>query len=87
MSLNNNALAMASAVTVAILWMVCSALVALLPGPAMVMTGHLLHIDLSGFEWSISIYGFVTALVCWAAIGGATGWLVATLYNRFRVTD
>jgi len=83
LELNRKALANAAAVTAAVLWVICSMLVAGLPQLMMSMTGHMVHLDTQSFSWVMSIPGFLVGLVIWMVAAWATGWLIAVFYNRF----
>jgi hypothetical protein len=82
MALNANKLFLATAVVFALLWIVCSALVALIPDIMLTMTGYMVHAELETFRWSLTGAGFVGGLVLWALVPGITVWLVAAAYNR-----
>lgn len=82
--MNKMALANAAAVTVIILWIVCSALVAGLPAMMLDMSGHMLHVDMQAVGWALTPVGFVVGLVIWAVSAWVTGWLIAYFYNRFN---
>jgi hypothetical protein len=79
---NASKLFIATAVVFALLWIICSALVAVIPGPMLTMTGYMVHSELETFRWSLTGTGFVGGLVLWSLIPGITVWLVATAYNR-----
>lgn len=83
MKLQPGALALSSAVTFAVIWIVCSLLVTLLPGMMMGMTGDMIHADMDQMSWSMNFGGFVVGLVIWSLLAGVTGWLIAIFYNRF----
>ena len=72
----------ASAVAFALLWLVCSLLVILIPGAMMETTGHMVHADLTNMQWRLGLTGFVFGLIAWSVLAGLTGWLVAAIYNR-----
>jgi xanthine/uracil/vitamin C permease (AzgA family) len=82
MTLNANKLFLATAVVFAFLWIICSALVALIPGPMLTMTGYMVHSELETFSWSLTGAGFAGGLVLWALVPGITVWLIAAAYNR-----
>ena len=82
MKLDANALALSFGGATAILWVLCSAFVAITPGPMMSMTGHMLHADSSGFAWSMTGAGFLVGLICWTSWAMVAGWLVGWLYTR-----
>ena len=75
-------LALAVALATAVLWILCSAFVMLAPGPAMGVTGHMMHGDLTDFSWSLTWSGFLVGLVSWMILAAACAWLVAWTYNR-----
>lgn len=82
MELNPNKLAASIAAAFAVLWVVCSLLVALFPGSSMAVTGHMFHANLSAMTWTLTWNGFFIGLAGWAILGGIAAWLVATAYNR-----
>jgi hypothetical protein len=83
MKLEPGALAIASGATALILWAVCSLLVIALPGMMMNMTGDMMHADMGGMSWSMGVSGFIIGLVLWTLLAALTGWLIATIYNRY----
>jgi len=83
MKLNATAMANAAAATAAILWIVCSLLVVMLPGMMLSMTGHMVYLDMGAHSWVMSAYGFGFGLIIWVVLAWVIGWLVATFYNRF----
>jgi len=87
MELNKQALANAAAVTAAVLWIVCSVLVAALPGMMSNMTGHMLHLNMEPHGWILTFTGFIFGLIIWCITAWITGWLVALFYNRFLGRD
>ncbi len=74
-------LAIAAAMTTAVVWTVCSALVAFLPGSMMGLSGHMVHADLAATSWALTWTGYIAGLVIWSLSAAATGWLIATFYN------
>lgn len=50
MKLNEKAFAFASIVTIALLWLVCSLLVYLMPDMSMQASGSMMHMDLSTMQ-------------------------------------
>ena len=84
MNLNAKSLAMSFVSVSAFIWIACSLLVALLPGPMMSMTAHMFHSDLAGFSWTLTWTGFVVGLVAWTLWAAVAGWLTAWTYNRFH---
>lgn len=82
MTLNTNKFAFSTAVVFSILWIICSAFVAVIPNPSMALTGIMVHADLSGMTWSLTWSSFIIGLAGWAIISGITAWLIAFFYNR-----
>lgn len=83
MKLNATAMANAAAATAAILWIVCSLLVVMLPGMMLSMTGHMVHLGMQSHSWVMSAYGFAYGFVIWVALAWITGWLLGTFYSKF----
>jgi len=81
MRLDTSRLALALGGTTAILWIICSALVALFAGPMTAMTGHMLHMDATEFAWRLTFPGFLMGLVSWSVCAAVAGWLIALIYN------
>jgi hypothetical protein len=82
MNIDANKIGISSAVSFGLLWVVCSAVVHFMPQSMMMITGHMMHADLSTLGWTLTFSGFLTGLVAWAAIAGVSGWLIASIYNR-----
>lgn len=82
MNLNANRLFLATSGVFAGLWLICSALIALFPGPMLRVTGYMVHSELVSFEWSLTLASFVGGLVLWSLLSGLIVWLVAVVYNR-----
>lgn len=74
-------LGLASAISAAILWLVCSFLVFILPDMMMNMTGAMFHADLSDLNWTLTFTGVLTGLISWSVVAGISGWLLAFFYN------
>ena len=81
MKLDAGRLAIALGGATAILWVICSALVALFSGGMMTMTGHMLHMDATGFAWTLTFSGALIGLVLWSVCAAVAGWLIGWLYN------
>lgn len=81
MKINPVSFGVASAITAAILWVVCSLLVFLMPGQMMSMSGDMVHANLGGMNWAISLTGFIVGLISWAVFAGIFGWILAFIYN------
>lgn len=83
MKIDANALALSAAVTTALLWLLCSLFVVMMPGMSMNMSGYMMHSDFSGMQWELNIIGFLAGLIIWSLCAAVTAWLLATFYNRF----
>ena len=82
MKLDAIKLGAATGIVLALLWVICSILVVLLPAMMMQMGGHMLHADLAAARWTMHWGGFVIGLVLWSLLGGLLVWAVAAVYNR-----
>lgn len=81
MKINSLNFALASAITVAIVWIICSLLVWMMPGAMMDTTGSMVHMDISKFGWMLSLTGFFWGLIVWSFFAGIFAWLLAAIYN------
>lgn len=81
MKINSLNFALASAITAAIVWIVCSLLVWMMPGAMMNTTGNMVHMDMSKFGWVLSPIGVFWGLIVWSLFAGIFAWLLATIYN------
>ena len=81
MKLQPTSLAMASGLAFAIIWVLCSALVAALPGIGDTAYRGMMHAgaDMPGMHVSVS--GFLAGLVGWTLSAAITGWVLAVAYN------
>ncbi len=82
MKCDANRLFVATAGAFAIIWIICSALVAILPGQMLGMSGHMIHADFAAMSWTLTWAGFVIGLVAWSVSAGITAWLIGTIYNK-----
>ena len=82
MKLDAIKLAAATAIIFAIVWIICSLLVIVIPGGMMQMSGHMLHADLGNMGWSMHWAGFVVGLILWTLLPAVLVWAIAALYNR-----
>lgn len=82
MKLSSKMFGLAAAAAFAILWVLCSLIVLALPNASMTVTGHMVHADLSGWQWDMRLSGIVIGLVAWSVVAGAAAWLTAAIYNR-----
>lgn len=81
MTCDANKLFLATAAAFAVVWVICAAFVALMPGAMMTMSGHMVHADLEMTHWTLSWGGFFIGLIAWSLIAGAIAWLIGTIYN------
>ena len=73
---------LATAIVFAVSWIVCSALVAVLPGGMMQISGYMIHADFGDLTWTMNISGFVAGLIAW----GVIGWAIAAVYNHLAAS-
>lgn len=83
MRLNTAALALAAAVTTAIVYALCSLLVAVAPGSAAAAFGYVFHLGVSGLVRPLTWGSFATGLVGVSLTVAAVVALLGALYNRF----
>jgi hypothetical protein len=81
MKLDAGRLAIALGGTTAIFWTICSALVAVFSGSMMTMTGHMVHMDVEAFSWTLTFPGFLMGLISWTVCAAVVGWLIAWIYS------
>lgn len=66
----------------AILWSLCSLVVAVAPEPSLALTRSLFHVASGGPVWGVTWAGFLVGLCVWSVGSGLFAWLCAGLYNR-----
>lgn len=81
MKINPLNFALASAITAAVVWIICSLLVWMMPGAMMITTGHMVHMDMGRFGWMLSPLSVIWGLIAWSLFAGIFAWLLATIYN------
>lgn len=82
MTINANKFALSSAITFALLWVVCSIIVIALPHQSMSIMGSMVHSDMGVLQWNMQVSGLLVGLVAWSLAAGVTAWLIATIYNK-----
>lgn len=87
MNINANKFALSSAITFALLWVLCSIVVIALPHQSMSIMGSMVHRDMGDLQWHMQVGGLLAGLVAWFLAAGATGWLIATIYNKLLCGD
>ncbi|MCW8884299.1 MAG: DUF5676 family membrane protein [Motiliproteus sp.] len=81
MTLNANKFALAAAISFALLWVLCSLIVALIPNQTMYVSGTMLHSNVA-WQWDMHWLGLLIGLVAWSLTAGISAWLIATIYNH-----
>ena len=82
MKMDTRAFAIATAVTAAVLFLICAFFVAVLPKETTNFAGYLVHADLSGISRSLTWGNFFGGLACWTVGAGVVAGALAWLYNR-----
>ena len=82
MKLDALKLGYATGIVFAVVWVICSIFVVVLPGAMMRMGGDMIHAELSGMQWSMHWTGFFVGLVLWTLLSALLAWAVASVYNR-----
>ena len=81
MLVNTKQMVIAWSIAAALLWVICSLLVALSPGGMTAMTGHMIHMDLGHTNLAMSLTGFIVGLIGWIILAAGFAWLLGTIYN------
>jgi hypothetical protein len=84
MSIKPTTMAISAAISFALLWVICSATVHFFPGPMMLISGHMVHANLSDMNWTLTWSGFFIGLIAWSGVAGISVWLVAVIYNMLK---
>ena len=71
----------ACAISAALLWILCSVLVMIMPSMMLSISGDMLHMQLQDMGWHITMVGVVKGLFAWVVSAGVTGWLLSIIYN------
>ncbi len=87
MQLDVRAVTLAAAIAAAIVWAICSALVAVAPGFSMAIMAPMVHMPPSSVGWSLTWGGFLIGLIGWSVTIAFFAWLGAGLYNRVVRSD
>lgn len=72
----------AAAITAAIVWIICSLLIWMIPGAMMNMTTNLFHMEMGKSGFVLTPVGVIWGLVGWSLFTGIFAWLSATIYNQ-----
>lgn len=81
MKINPLNFALASAITAAVVWIICSLLIWMMPGPMINMTTNLFHVEMGKSGFVISPLGVLWGLIGWSLFAGIFAWILATIYN------
>ena len=81
MKINALNFALASAITAAVIWIICSLLVWMIPGTMMSMTTNMMHMEMGKGDWILSPIGVIWGLIAWSLFAGIFAWILATIYN------
>jgi len=82
MKLNAVKFGIASSISAAVLWTICTLLVMMMPTMMLSMSGDMLHMQLQEMGWHMTLAGALLGMVSWVVLAGVAGWLLATIYNR-----
>lgn len=83
MKLDIKAVAIAEALVVAAVFVLCAFVIAVVPEQTAAATRYLFHIDLSSLARPVSWGGFISGLIVSSVAMGLAGAVWASLYNRF----
>ena len=81
MKINPLNFALASTITAAVVWTICSLLVWMMPGAMMNMTTNLFHMEMAKSGFTLSPLGVIWGLIGWSLFAGIFAWILATVYN------
>ena len=81
MKINPLKFGVAGAITAAIVWVICSLLIWMMPGAMMNMTTNLFHMEMGKAGFVISPIGVIWGLIGWSLFAGIFAWILATVYN------
>lgn len=82
MRLDTAALALAAGITTAVVYAVCSLVVAVAPGSATAAINYLLHLDLTGLGRTLTWGSVAAGIVCVSLAVAFVVGLLGSLYNR-----
>lgn len=90
MKLNAGKLALATVATTAILWILRSLLMMMMPGGMFGMMGagnYPMNNEMVNSQWGMGGHGMFMGLIGWVIFSGVAAWLIATIYNRLIGSD
>ena len=74
--------AIASALAVGVTWLICSAMVFIMPGPMMSLSSNMVHLNLAAFSWELSLSGVFMGLLGWIAMAAFIGGLISAFSQK-----
>ncbi|WP_223670710.1 DUF5676 family membrane protein [Kangiella shandongensis] len=82
-------LGVATAIGLAIIWILCVVFIWLLPTTSMGIFADMMHSNIAdmGMGWHLTFSGIFVGMLAWAVCGGITVWLIATIYNKLSYKD
>lgn len=81
MKINTLNFALASAITAAIVWIVCSLLFWMMSGAMTNMTTNMMHMEMGKSGFVLSPVRVLWGLIGWSLFAGIFAWILATIYN------
>ena len=90
MKLNAGKLALAASASAAILWIIRSLFMMMMPGGMFGMMGagnYPMNNEMVNSQWGMGSHGMFMGLIGWVIFSGIAAWLIATIYNRLIGPD
>ena len=81
MKINVLSFAVASAITAAVVWIICSLLVWIVPGVMMSLTTDLFHMEMGKSGFVLTPIGVIWGLLGWSLFAGIFAGILAKVYN------
>lgn len=72
----------ATAIVIAVFFVICSLLVFSMPVGMMQMSGHMVHGNFGQMSWVLNWGGFIYGLIAWSILSGIVAGAIAAVYNR-----
>ena len=86
MNINSIKIATVTAGYVAAVWVLCSIAVVIAPDTLRYISGAMMHLDLSQWDWEMGMDTFVVGLLAWSFFSWVTVWCIVTLYQSVSYT-
>lgn len=89
MKIDSIRLGVATAIGLAVIWILCIIFVWLLPATTMSIFADMMHGKASdmGMSWHLTFSGIFVGMLAWSICGGFTAWLIATIYNKLSYKE